>query len=85
MGVLPAMFGRITPDLANNVNIFRANQEIPAWSLINNYRWQNPKFPHGTPPLLHGIRYYAEGDYNRGDKSHTFDVQKTGARLFKKP
>ena len=84
VGAVPHLnIQKASPEIYNNTNVARAMGGLPAGSYINNYHWWNTS--RTINPLLDGFRYYAEGDYNRGDKNHTKNVQATGERLFKKP
>lgn len=59
-----------------NANQLTAYGDVPSWALMNDYHWlDTDRTEH---PILDAIRYYSQGDYNRGDKNHTSDVKKRG-------
>lgn len=66
-----------------NANVFTAFQDIPATALVNDYHYN--KTSQSMPPLLDAFQYYAQGDYNRKDSSHTADVRKAGNIAFQNP
>lgn len=52
-----------------NSNYFTAFGSIPAEALVRNWHYKSTNVSTSTPPLLDAIRYYAEGDYNRGENN----------------
>lgn len=66
-----------------NANVFTAFGGAPAVAMVNNYHYNTTS--RTVHPLLDAFRYYAQGDYNRGDKTHTKKVQKAGKDAFISP
>lgn len=66
-----------------NSNYVKSFGYIPAEYFIRDFHYNDTKVNPKTPALLDAIRYYAEGDYNRGDKNHTPDAQKRGKEVWK--
>lgn len=66
-----------------NANVFTAFGGAPAVAMVNNYHYNNTS--RTIHPLLDAFRYYAQGDYNRGDKTHTEKVQRAGEDAFLLP
>ncbi len=67
----------------SNSNYFTAFGYIPADNLVNDYHYNKDNVSRKVPPLLDAFQYFAQGDYNRGDKRHTRDVNNTGAKIWK--
>lgn len=68
-----------------NTNYFTAFGYIPAENLVRNFQYNTSKVDRSVPPLLDAFQYYAQGDYNRGDSSHTSDINNTGQNIWKNP
>lgn len=68
-----------------NANYLKAFGTIPAEYYMGDFNYNDNKVNLSTPPLLDAFRYYAQGDYNRGDKNHTKDVNEKGENLWKLP
>ena len=74
-----------TPKGLANSNYFTAYDYIPAHRLVRDFHYNvlSDEEREATPPLLDAFRFYAEGDYNRGDPNHTHDVNKAGEEAWK--
>lgn len=61
-----------------NSNYFTAFGALPAEYFVRDWHYKNSKVDTTIPPMLDALRYYAQGDYNRGDSNHTYNTQKKG-------
>ena len=68
-----------------NSNYFTAFGYIPADNFVRNYHYNNTGVDRATPPLLDAFRYFAQGDYNRGEADHTQKVNAAGRRAWQNP
>lgn len=88
LGAIPALstkkLSKEDTRAAYNMNYLTAFDTIPAHYLFNNYYWATTT-DHTVHPILEGLRYYSEGDYNRGDTNHKKDVQRLGEKIWKNP
>lgn len=73
------------PRAVSNANYAKAFGYIAPEYFINNYHYTDTPVNKNTEALLDGLRYYAEGDYNRNDKNHTKKVQTKGSQAFTNP
>lgn len=68
-----------------NSNYFTAFDYIPADNLLRNYQYNKASVDRSIPPILDAFRYYAQGDYNRGDPNHTRKINVVGRALWENP
>ena len=68
-----------------NANYFTAFGHIPAENIVRDFHYNDTKVDRLTPPLLDAFQYYAQGDYNRGNRTHTKDVNAAGKEVWNNP
>lgn len=68
-----------------NANYIKNYGSIPAEYYVRDFHYNDRGVDLSTPPLLDAFRYFAQGDYNRGDKNHTSDVNAQGKAMWGLP
>ncbi len=52
---------------------------------MRNFHYNDTNVDKSVPPVLDAFQYFAQGDYNRGDKDHTKDVNNAGKKAWSYP
>lgn len=70
-----------------NSNYFKNFGSIPQEYLFRDFRYNNDlqdgdTVSLSTPPAQHALEYFKSGNYNRGDKNHTKDVERVGNEVW---